>query len=138
MPVSERRARTDALLELVGLSDRAHHRTHELSGGQQQRVAVARALVAQPSLILADEPTGQLDTITGSNIIALLREIAAQTGITVIVASHDPKVEEAADRVFELRDGLLLHSGSDGSDRKAPTDVGGLVLRHPFHQPSEQ
>ncbi|MBN1583552.1 MAG: hypothetical protein JXA89_22780 [Anaerolineae bacterium] len=71
-------------------------------------MALARALVGQPLLILADEPTGQLDTITGSNIVSLLREIAHQTDITVIVASHDPKVEEAADCVYELRDGLLL------------------------------
>jgi peptide/nickel transport system ATP-binding protein len=104
----ERKERTDAVLDLVGLTDRAHHRTFELSGGQQQRVAVARALVGQPALILADEPTGQLDTVTGSNIIALLRQVAKQTGITVVVASHDPKAEEAADRVYELRDGLLV------------------------------
>jgi len=107
----ERQERVDQALDLVGLSDRAHHRTHELSGGQLQRVALARALVAGSSLILADEPTGQLDTITGSNIIALLRQIAHQLGITVIVASHDPKVEEAADGVYELRDGALASGG---------------------------
>lgn len=105
---AERRERTDLALEMVGLVDRAQHRTYELSGGQLQRVAIARALVGQPALILADEPTGQLDTITGSNIIALLRQAAYQLGITVIVASHDPKVEEAVDRVYELRDGLLV------------------------------
>ena len=109
-PPRERRARTDEALSLVGLTDRAEHRTYELSGGEQQRVAIARALVGRPSLILADEPTGQLDTVTGSNIIALLREIVCQTGITVVVASHDPKVEEAADHVYELRDGQLVSS----------------------------
>ncbi len=107
-PHKQRQERTDAILELVELVDRAHHRAFELSGGQQQRVAIARALVGQPSLILADEPTGQLDTITGSNIIALLKEVAHSTGITVVVASHDPKVEEAADCVYELRDGALM------------------------------
>jgi peptide/nickel transport system ATP-binding protein len=101
----DRKQRTDEVLSLVGLTDRANHRTHELSGGEQQRVALARALVGKPALILADEPTGQLDTVTGSNIIALLKEISHQTSITIIVASHDPKVEEAADYVYELHDG---------------------------------
>jgi ABC-type lipoprotein export system ATPase subunit len=104
----ERKQRTDEALSLVGLADRANHRTHELSGGEQQRVALARALVSKPVLILADEPTGQLDTVTGSNIIALLKAIAHQTGITIIVASHDPKVEEAADHVYELHDGRWM------------------------------
>ncbi len=120
-PTRERRERVDQVLELVGLTDRAQHRTHELSGGQLQRVAIARALVKRPALILADEPTGQLDTITGSNIIALLREVAHQLGITVIVASHDPKVEEAADRVYELRDGKLVSDSSSHSEGMPPT-----------------
>jgi putative ABC transport system ATP-binding protein len=105
---SGRRERTDELLSLVGLNERAQHRTHELSGGEQQRVAIARALVAQPSLVLADEPTGQLDTVTGANIVALLREIVLATGATVLVASHDPKVREVADVVYELQDGSLV------------------------------
>jgi len=107
-PSKERSARTDEVLNLVGLIDRAEHRTYELSGGEQQRVAIARALVGLPNLILADEPTGQLDTLTGSNIIALLREISRKTGITVIIASHDPKVEEAVDLIFEMKDGELV------------------------------
>jgi peptide/nickel transport system ATP-binding protein len=110
---AERRERTDELLSLVGLSERAQHRTHELSGGEQQRVAIARALVARPSLILADEPTGQLDTVTGANIVALLREIVLATRATVLVASHDPKVREAADVVFVLRDGSLVSKASE-------------------------
>ena len=114
---SERRERTDELLSLVGLNERAQHRTHELSGGEQQRVAIARALVAQPSLILADEPTGQLDTVTGANIVALLREIVLATGATVLVASHDPKVREAADVVIELRDGSLVENSSEEEAR---------------------
>jgi ABC-type lipoprotein export system ATPase subunit len=105
---SERSSLTTEVLELVGLADRAEHRTHELSGGEQQRVAIARALVGLPRLILADEPTGQLDTLTGSNIIALLREITEKTGITIVIASHDPKVEEAVDLVFEMKDGMLV------------------------------
>jgi peptide/nickel transport system ATP-binding protein len=106
----DRRARSEEVLGLVGLSERAHHRAFELSGGEQQRVAVARSLANRPRLILADEPTGQLDTVTGSNIIALLKEVVRQSGITVVIASHDPKVEEAADCVYELRDGRLISS----------------------------
>jgi putative ABC transport system ATP-binding protein len=97
-------------LELVGLSGRARHRAYELSGGEQQRAAIARALVSQPSLILADEPTGQLDRLTGAGIIALFREIVRQIGITVVIASHDPNVRQAADQVYELRDGQLVRS----------------------------
>jgi len=93
---------------MVGLSGRASHRTYELSGGEQQRVAIARALVKRPTLILADEPTGQLDTLTGASIIALLKTIATQTGVTVVVASHDPNVHEAADWILELKDGRLV------------------------------
>jgi putative ABC transport system ATP-binding protein len=109
-PGIERRGRSREVLNWVGLMGRAKHRTYELSGGEQQRVALARSLVNKPSLILADEPTGQLDTVTGSNIIALLKSIVDQTGITVIIASHDPKVEEAADCVYELLDGELVFS----------------------------
>ena len=104
----ERRVLVDEVLEMVGLSGRAKHRTYELSGGEQQRVAIARALVKRPTLILADEPTGQLDTLTGANIIALMKQIVTQTGVTVVVASHDPNVHEAADWIFELKDGRLV------------------------------
>ena len=106
----ERRILVDEVLHLVGLADRAEHRTYELSGGEQQRVAIARALVKRPTLILADEPTGQLDSLTGAGIIALLKEIACQAGVTVVVASHDANVHEAADYIFELRDGRLVGS----------------------------
>jgi putative ABC transport system ATP-binding protein len=106
----ERQDLVDEVLQLVGLADRARHRTHELSGGEQQRVAIARALVKRPGLILADEPTGQLDTLTGARIIALLKKIAIQTGVTVVVASHDSSVHEAADWIFELKDGRLVGS----------------------------
>jgi ABC-type lipoprotein export system ATPase subunit len=106
----ERKAQVDRVLNLVGLADRARHRTYELSGGEQQRAAIARALVKSPALILADEPTGQLDTLTGASIISLLKEIAVQTSVTVIVASHDPNVHEAADWLFELQDGRLVRA----------------------------
>jgi len=104
----KRQKLTDQVLDMVGLADRARHRTYELSGGEQQRVAVARALVKWPALVLADEPTGQLDTMTGASIITLLKDVAAQTGITIVIASHDLNVHKAADYVYELLDGQLV------------------------------
>jgi putative ABC transport system ATP-binding protein len=101
----ERRAR--ALLGLVGLDDRAGLRPYELSGGEQQRVAIARALANSPQLLLADEPTGQLDSDTAGQIMRLLRSIVHSEGITAIVATHDPVLIGLADRVLSLKDGLL-------------------------------
>lgn len=103
----EREARVEEVLELVGLGGRAHHRPHELSGGEQQRVAVARALANRPKVLLADEPTGQLDSETGRTIMHLLRSVVRSEGVTAIVATHDPMMLELADRVLELRDGVL-------------------------------
>jgi len=103
----ERAARVDDVLALVGLGGRADHRVYELSGGEQQRVALARALANRPALLLADEPTGQLDTATGHAIIDLIGDIVRRTGVTAIIASHDPKVEAAADEVYVLEDGAL-------------------------------
>jgi putative ABC transport system ATP-binding protein len=104
----EREARVARLLELVGLADRAAHRPAELSGGEQQRVAIARALANRPRLLLADEPTGQLDSQTGQSIMALIRSIVRTEAVTAIVATHDPLLLELADRVLELRDGRLV------------------------------
>jgi putative ABC transport system ATP-binding protein len=92
----------------VGLADRANHRPHELSGGEQQRVAIARALANEPALLLADEPTGQLDSQTGHGIMGLLRRLVRQRGVTAIVATHDPAMLDVADRVIELRDGVVV------------------------------
>jgi putative ABC transport system ATP-binding protein len=94
----------------VGLTERANHRPYELSGGEQQRVAVARALANKPRLIIADEPTGELDSTTGAQIFALLRDVAT-AGVTVIAATHDPFVIEHVDRVMEMADGRLLEEG---------------------------
>jgi ABC-type lipoprotein export system ATPase subunit len=94
-------------LEIVGLGSWAHHRPWELSGGQQQRVAIARALSTHPDLILADEPTGELDRNTGRQIMALFRYIVAKEGITILMATHDPMIEEYAHVVFELSDGQV-------------------------------
>jgi putative ABC transport system ATP-binding protein len=104
----EREDRVAVLLELVGLADRARHRPHELSGGEQQRVAIARALANRPELLLADEPTGQLDSGTGRSIMTLLRTIVRSEGLTAIIATHDPMLIDLADRVVELRDGRVV------------------------------
>ena len=98
------------LLEEFGLSHRLHHLPGELSGGEQQRVAVARALAVKPTLILADEPTGELDSATGMEIIKVLRDIAHNNGITVIVATHDLTLARMSDRVKEMVDGVFLES----------------------------
>jgi ABC-type lipoprotein export system ATPase subunit len=104
----ERSRRTHEVLELMGLSRRANHRPYELSGGEQQRVAIARAIANRPSLILADEPTGELDSTTATMIFRLLREVTRTEGITIIVSTHDRTVMEMASRVEELADGRLL------------------------------
>lgn len=96
------------MLAQVGLSDRLHHRPHQLSGGQQQRVAIARALVTQPALLLADEPTGNLDSVNGEQVLQLFQDVRRQMGLTIIVATHDPAVARCADRVLHLHDGRLV------------------------------
>ena len=100
------------LLACVGLGERMEHRPYELSGGEQQRVAIARALINQPSLILADEPTGNLDSHTGEQIIELLCELRAERNATLIVATHDAKVAQRAPRVIELVDGLVANTAA--------------------------
>jgi putative ABC transport system ATP-binding protein len=103
----ERDSRVAALLALVGLQDHADQRPYELSGGQQQRVAIARALACEPDLLIADEPTGQLDLETGRAVMDLIRDLVHERGMTAVVATHDPVLMDRADRVLELRDGRL-------------------------------
>ncbi|WP_442934181.1 ABC transporter ATP-binding protein [Micromonospora sp. CPCC 205539] len=108
VPAAEREQRVSVLLELVGLGGHAGQRPYELSGGQQQRVAVARALANEPDLLIADEPTGQLDSETGRSIMDLLRAVVHARGMTALVATHDTALIDLADRVLTLRDGRLV------------------------------
>jgi putative ABC transport system ATP-binding protein len=104
----ERRERVDIVLSLVGLTDRSDHYPNELSGGQQQRVAIARALITDPTLIVADEPTGDLDRTTGEEILGLLDRLNRELGKTVLMVTHDPKAAEKARRVVQLEKGVLV------------------------------
>jgi len=107
----ERSARVHHYLDVVGLTEFARHRPNQLSGGQRQRVAIARALVARPRLVLADEPTANLDHRTGQNILRLMRRINRRTGVTFIISTHDPKVIDMADRRIDMEDGSILRLG---------------------------
>jgi putative ABC transport system ATP-binding protein len=108
----ERRERVMQLLEAVGLADRAHHRPDQLSGGEQQRVAVARALAPNPALILADEPTANLDTPNGAQVMEIMTRLNQETGVTFVFATHDPRVIKYARRVITLRDGVVAQNSA--------------------------
>ncbi|MDT4909589.1 MAG: putative transport system ATP-binding protein [Pseudonocardiales bacterium] len=103
------RTRALDLLEMVGLSHRADHTPTKMSGGEQQRTAIARALISQPRLILADEPTANLDGRTGATIVRLLRDLCSRLGVTVVASTHDPSVAEEATRVIRMQDGQIVH-----------------------------
>ncbi len=107
-PPAERRAATLAILEEVGLADQRNQRPNQLSGGQQQRVAIARALVKQPKLVLADEPTANLDSKTGAAVIDLMQQVQARSRTTFVFSTHDPQLMSRADELFTIRDGLLV------------------------------
>jgi putative ABC transport system ATP-binding protein len=108
VPPAERRRRTLAMLAAVGLAAQANQRPNELSGGQKQRVAIARALVKEPALVLADEPTANLDSATGASIIALMRQMQAQFHTSFIFSTHDDHLMQQADQIFTIRDGVLV------------------------------
>ena len=113
------RERARALIERVGLSDRKDHLPAELSGGQQQRVSIARALLLSPELVLADEPTGNLDTKSGREVLRVLRELNEDEGHTIVMVTHDPAAAATADRVIFLRDGKVAGEVEGGSTRRA-------------------
>jgi len=119
--VDTRRLALDALAR-VGLQDRAHHLPNELSGGQQQRVAIARALVTQPAMLLADEPTGNLDTRTSVEVLALFQQLNDE-GITIVLVTHEPDISRYARRIIELRDGRVVRDSAVAERRSATTDL---------------
>jgi putative ABC transport system ATP-binding protein len=116
---AERKSRVDELLAAVDLSERAHHRPDQLSGGQQQRVAIARALATRPTLILADEPTANLDTANGQGLMELMTRLNQETGVTFVFATHDPRVVKYARREIMLRDGLIVENHAPSKDAVA-------------------
>ena len=119
MKAADRKKRVHEMLEAVGLTDRAHHRPDQLSGGQQQRVAVARALATDPKLILADEPTANLDTENGKQIMDIMQRLNKETGVTFVFATHDPRVIGYANRVVTLQDGLITNDNKVNGKPKA-------------------
>jgi len=114
--------KAQTMLELVGLGDRVHHQPQELSGGQQQRVAIARALINDPVMIIADEPTGNLDTHSGEEIMALLHKLH-KSGGTIVMVTHDPEIAEHTQRTIHLRDGLVEQVITIGKDKKKAVEV---------------
>jgi len=127
LPTPAMRAESEALLRAVGLGDRLHYRATDLSGGQQQRVAIARALVRKPPLVLADEPTGNLDTAASDEVFALMRRFNRELGTTFLVVTHDPRIAASCDRIVEMVDGRIR------SDRQVAEHE-----RHPLDRDSEQ
>ena len=129
MPARRRREVAAGLLELVGLGHRLAHRPRQLSGGEQQRVAIARALAGNPAIVLADEPTGNLDQATGQEVMALLRALNAGHGVTLVVITHDASIAAAAPRRIELRDGRVVADESPRAAAAVPASAGGPAGR---------
>ncbi len=120
VPAAQRRARVLAMLDAVGLADRANNRPGQLSGGQRQRVAIARALAMEPRLVLADEPTANLDSHTGAAIVALMRKMQRELHVSFVFSSHDPLVQAEADDTIFLRDGRIVPDGQSAAIAQPP------------------
>src|SRR5262245_3428559 len=120
---TERRFRASALLDSLGLGNRLHHHSNQLSGGQQQRAAIARALVTNPALLLADEPTGNLDTRTGEEILGLLQALNRRNGLTIVLVTHELDIAAYADRLVLFRDGLIVSDSATPNHREADHDA---------------
>ena len=141
LPKRQRKARALELLDLVGLKDRANYRPNQISGGQTQRVAIARALANQPSLILADEPTGNLDTKSSTAIIAELRRLNQETGATIVIVTHNPEIAELTDRTITVRDGRVVSDTSNQppaavTGTHTPTDTPEPIKPPKPHRPT--
>ncbi len=125
MPPADRHKRAISLLDMVGLADRMRHLPNQLSGGEQQRVAIARALANEPDILLADEPTGEVDSTTSNHILSLLEDLNRDRGLTMVVVSHDPNIANRAPRRLSMVDGKIV------SDRTGPVVTGGGLQRTP-------
>jgi putative ABC transport system ATP-binding protein len=131
----DRRQRSLDALARVGLQDRVHHHPMELSGGQQQRVGIARALVKQPALVLADEPTGNLDTRSSDEIMNILQELNRQEGLTVVIVTHEPDIAACTNRVITMRDGVVVTDQPVAAPRRVLVPAGGPTELRPGDQP---
>jgi putative ABC transport system ATP-binding protein len=126
MKAADRRARAMEALKAVGLAERAHHHPNQLSGGQQQRVAIARALINQPSLLLADEPTGNLDSRTSVEVMGIFQRLNAEQGITVLLITHEPDIAEYASRIIAFRDGRVIGNQAVTNRRNAEIELASM------------
>ena len=139
IPVAERKARAAAALEAVGLGDRMHHERSQMSGGQQQRVAIARALVTNPVLLLADEPTGNLDTRTSIEVMSIFQRLSAERKLTVLLVTHEIDIAEHGTRIITVRDGRVMSDSAVAHRRYAATELENLPsdAEEPEFEPGE-